>query len=69
MAADDGRDGRQDHFACIELGTPRTTLAAFPHGVDGADSYVDDSNGTRVVYYSRVNCAARQADIYKVIDK
>ena len=51
------------------LGAPRTTLAAFPHGVDGADSYVDDSNGTRVVYYSRVNCAARQADVYKVIDK
>jgi len=50
------------------LGASRTMLTPFAHGLDGGDSYVDDSNGTPIVYYSRVNCAAHQADIYKVVD-
>ena len=50
------------------LGGSRTALVSLAHGLDVEHSYVDDSHGPPIVYYSRVICAAGQADIYKVID-
>ena len=50
------------------LGAARTVIVSLAHGLDVGVSFADNSNGTPNVYYSRLVCAAGQADLYKVVD-
>lgn len=49
------------------LGAPAAVMLTFAHGIDVNSTYVDDTGGTPVVYYSRYACAGnRQGDVYRV---
>ena len=52
------------------IGGPDTVLVSFAGGVDVSGTYVDDTSGTPVVYYSRSSCGngGNHGDIYKVTD-
>jgi hypothetical protein len=52
------------------LGGSDTVLVTFKQGVDVGSTYVDDTGGTPIVYYSQSSCAdgGRHGDVYKIID-
>jgi hypothetical protein len=54
----------------VPLGGTETEIAPMPNGVDVSSTYVDDSSGTPIVYYSRSSCANNEThgDIYKVVN-